>query len=257
MDPRALAPGGNRIPFLLPACRIARDTPGDPLHVCRASAPERSSRRPAGTKRRSRSCRMAAHHRLQQLAHSHHPSIQRGPADLHSRVPLQDRSLPVQRQMIRILGDHRLHHHAVTCQSLLHDARRQRRHRHRACLAAMASTLLALDHPHEIARRLNIQLLTLVVADHGGFRATLPARLFRATDYFLHPRQILRQALPPRMRPALAPRSFGQRRPLRLRLYFIQRRARFLVGQQFQLQIVQRLAASAPTVSRETAATLR
>ena len=40
------------------------------------------------------------HHRLQQLAHAHHPTIQRGPADLQTRFPLQDRRLPVQRQMI-------------------------------------------------------------------------------------------------------------------------------------------------------------
>ena len=73
--------------------------------------------------------------------------------------------------------------------------------------------------------------------------AALPAGLFCAANHFFHPRQILRQALPPWMGPALTRRCRSQRRTLRLRRYFIQRRARLLVGQQFQLQIVQRLAA--------------
>jgi hypothetical protein len=45
------------------------------------------------------------------------------------------------------------------------------------------------------------------------------------------------------MRPAFAPRRLGEWRALRLRFYLIQRCARLLVGQQFQLQIAQRLAA--------------
>src|SRR5262249_51520073 len=52
-DPRALGPYKNRIPSLLPACRIATGTPGDRLRVCHASAPERWSHRLVDTNRAS------------------------------------------------------------------------------------------------------------------------------------------------------------------------------------------------------------
>jgi hypothetical protein len=180
---------------------------------------------------------------FQQLAYSHHPTVQRGPANLQSRVSLQHHGLPVQRKMVRVLGDHRLDHYPIAGQSLLHDARRHWRHRYRAGLAAAAGTLFTLDHPHEVPCRLDIHQFVLVVTDYGRLCAALPASLFRAANHFLDPRQILRQALPPRMRPALTRWRRSQRRTLRLRRYFIQRGARFLVGQQLQLQITQCLAA--------------
>jgi hypothetical protein len=91
-------------------------------------------------------------------------------------------------------------------------------------------------------RRHDVQLLALVVSDHCRFCAALPAGLLRARHNFLYSLQVLRQPLSSRMRLPFARGRCRQRRALGLRLHFIQRRARFLVGQQLQLQIVERLA---------------
>ena len=108
-----------------------------------------------------------------------HPSMRR-PADLDARLPLQNRALPVQRQMIAVLGHHRVDHHPVADQTLLDDPRRHRRRRHAALFALLAGPLLALGHQHEVLGRLHIQLLALVVADHRRFRAAAAAgALFR------------------------------------------------------------------------------
>jgi hypothetical protein len=111
-----------------------------------------------------------------------------------------------------------------------------------ALLATPAGPLLPLNHPHEMPRRHDVQLLARVVSDHRRFRATLPARLLRARHDVLYSLQVLRQALSSRMPLPLARWSCRHRRALRLRLHFIQRRARLLFGQQLQLQIVQCLA---------------
>ena len=158
------------------------------------------------------------------------------------RFPLQDCCLPVQRHVVQILGRDRLDHDRVARQTLLDNPRRQRRQRYRALLATTAGPLLPLDDPHEVPRRPDVQLLALVVSDHRCFRAALPAGLFRARHDLFDSLQMLRQTLPSRVQLPLAWRRDGQRRALRLCFYFIQRRARFLVGQQFQLQVVQRLA---------------
>ena len=47
-----------------------------------------------------------------------------------ARFPLQHHCLPVQRQMIAILGHHRLDHHPIAGQAAFHDALRKFRHVH-------------------------------------------------------------------------------------------------------------------------------
>jgi hypothetical protein len=145
--------------------------------------------------------------------------------------------------MIGVFGDHRLHHHAVASQSLFHDARSQWGHGHGASLTAAAGPLFALGHAHEVARRLDIHLFALVVADHRRLCPALPAGLLRAADYFLDTRQILRQALPPWMRTPLARRDDRERSAPCFRLHLIQCGARLFIGQQLELQIAQGLAA--------------
>lgn len=56
-------------------------------------------------------------YRLKQLAHPHYPAIQRGTADFQTCFALQYRRLPVQRQVIAILGHQRFHHHPIARQS--------------------------------------------------------------------------------------------------------------------------------------------
>jgi hypothetical protein len=67
----------------------------------------------------------------------------------------------------------------------------------------------------------------------------LPADLLRAGDYFLDTRQILGQALPPRMRTPFARRDDRERSAPCFRLHLIQCCARLFLGQQLQLQIAQ------------------
>src|SRR5437660_9505253 len=89
-------------------------------------------------------------------------------------------------------------------------------------LAAAAGPLFALGHTHEVARRLYIHLFAFVVADHRGLCPALPADLLRAADYFLDARQILGQALPPRMRTPLARRGGREWSAPCFRLHLIQ-----------------------------------
>jgi hypothetical protein len=96
----------------------------------------------------------------------------------------------------------------------------------------------ALDHPHEIARGLHIQLLALVVTDHRSCGAALSACVLRGTDDFLDTRQILGQALPPRMRASLPRWRLGERHAPYFGLHLIQSCARLFIGQQVELQIV-------------------
>ena len=129
--------------------------------------------------------------RNQQLSDRHHPAVERGPADLQARLPLQHGALPIQREMVAIFGDDRVDHYPIADQALFDDPCR-RRSCDDAPVAAAATTLFALDHQHEILGRLHIQLLALLVADDFGRLATVRAAgLFRrARDYALYPLQI-------------------------------------------------------------------
>src|SRR5215831_3218463 len=135
------------------------------------------------------------YHRNQHLAYAHYPAVQGRPSNLQPRFALQDHGLPVQRQVVAILGNHRVDHYVITRQTLFHDPWRQRRHRHCAVLTTAADALFALDHLHEVARRFHIQLLAFVVTDDRGFLPAGTAGLLLAADYFFHSRQTLGQSL--------------------------------------------------------------
>ena len=146
-----------------------------------------------------------AHHsneRNQQLSDRHHPAVERGPADLQARLPLQHGALPIEREMIAILGDHRVDDHSIADQALFDDPCRRR-----SCddtpVAAAATALFALDHQHEILGRLHIQLLALLVPDDFGRLATVGTvgLLRRTGDHPFHAGQIRGQGLPSRMLP--------------------------------------------------------
>src|ERR1035437_9005596 len=147
-----------------------------------------------------------------EYAHPHHPPIQRRPSDFDARLPLQDHTLAVQRQVIAILGHHRVDHHTVAHQALFDDPLRRRGRDHPGFLAALAGALFAFGHHHEVLRRLHVQLFAHVVADDRlDLAASLAGALFRrAGDHSLHAWQDGGQLLPPRMLTALL--LFGRRR---------------------------------------------
>jgi len=74
-----------------------------------------------------------AHHRPQQLAHSQHPAVQRGTADLEARFTLQHRRLPVQRQMVAVFLQPQFQSPRDRWPAFVHDARRLLRHRYVPC----------------------------------------------------------------------------------------------------------------------------
>jgi len=93
-----------------------------------------------------------------------YPTVEGRASDLGTRFALQHHRLPVQRQVIAILRNDwygpPLHHWLI----LFRRCARQRCRRQRR--ATPAGPRLTLGHAHEIARRLDIELLALVVADH-------------------------------------------------------------------------------------------
>src|SRR5262249_55804032 len=135
----------------------------------------------------------------QQLSDRHHPAVERGPADLQSRLPFQHGALPIEREMIAILADHRVDHHPIADQTLVDDPCRGR-----SCddapVTAAATPLLASGHQDEVLGWLYIQLLALLVADDFGRLATVRAtgRFRRTRDYTFYPRQICGECLPSR-----------------------------------------------------------
>src|SRR6059058_5681012 len=90
-------------------------------------------------------------------------------------------------------------------------ARRQRRAANALFFTGLAGALFALGHHHEVLGRLNLQVLALLIADDGGWLATLAANalLGRAGDEPFHPGQLGRQGLAARMR---ARRGLGRAR---------------------------------------------
>ena len=105
-----------------------------------------------------------------------------------------------------------------------------------------AGALLALDHPHQVAGRLHIELLTYVIADDRCFAPTAGAGLFLAADDFLYTRQMLRQSFTARMRFAFARRHLRHRLAMRFGFHLFGRYPGLFVSQQLQLQIAERLA---------------
>ena len=180
----------------------------------------------------------------EQLTHAHDPSIQRGAADLEAGLPLQNRALTVQRQIVTIFGDHRVDHHPVTRQALVDDPRCERRRGDAAFLTERTRSFLALGHQHKVAGRFHIQLLASVIADHCCLLAAGSAgALFRcAGQHFLPPRQVRGQFLPARMFALvrfIRPGRFCFAFALRLDLYIAHAR---LPLQQLQLRVAQLLA---------------
>lgn len=105
-----------------------------------------------------------------------------------------------------------------------------------------ARPLLAFRHPHEVTRRLHIEVLALVVADHRRF---LPARCAGALatgNDAGDSRQTLRQRLAPWMRLGFPHRCARQHLPARLCFHFVTCCAGLFLGQQSQLQAAQRFA---------------
>src|SRR5664279_6260070 len=139
--------------------------------------------------------------------------------------------------------NNRIDHHLVANQRLLDDPLRQGRRYHASLLALLAGALLALGHQHKVFRRIDIQLLAFLVADHRRFpaAAAAPALLRRAGHDLLHPRQILRQGLPARMLAPWFP-ACGFRLALALGLDFGTADARLQL-QQLQLLVGELFAA--------------
>ncbi len=182
-------PVETRTPSRRRAFRIATSRPDDRLLCYRASARAPWSHRPVNRRREAD----PTHHgdcRLQQLAHAHHPTVQRRTADLHARFAFQYRLLPVQRKMIAIFRHHRVDHHRVAGQSLLHNARRQFRHRDAGTFST--SAFFAFRHPHEPARWFHVQHFAFVVADDRCCAPTVLAVRLRACNHAFDARQILR-----------------------------------------------------------------
>jgi len=78
---------------------------------------------------------------------------------------------------------------------------------HAVFCAARAGALLALDHAHEVHRRLHAEHLGLVVADDLSLASALAALTLRgrADDDLFDPLQMAGQSVAPRMRLVLAP----------------------------------------------------
>ena len=148
--PSRRGPSGSRRPHCLPAGHIATDKLDDSSRSHRASAQQPAFHRPECSFRRVTRGRIAAHHRHQQLADPHHPSIHRRPADRNACLPLQNHALPIQRQMIAILGHNRVDHHPVAHQALFDDPLPAAAPRSRPFRAALTGSLLALGHHHEV-----------------------------------------------------------------------------------------------------------
>jgi hypothetical protein len=143
--------------------------------------------------------------------------------------------------MIAIFGDDCFHHDAIACDPFFHNARRELGHHHAAGFALPATALLALDHTHEEAYRLHVQVLAFVVADQGRLAAALLARTILTGNHLFDARQMIGKDLASRMRFALTLARCWQRLTLGFGLYFFARDAWLLV-EQLQLQGAQRFA---------------
>jgi len=121
-----------------------------------------------------------------------------------------------------MLGHYGINHHAVARQTLVHDARRRWRHRDARLRTTRASALFPLGDQHEVPRRLHVQLLAGLVADHHARGAALRAVLLlgRAGQHPLAPRQLGRQLLPTGMRTLRRARGFARDFRQRLALGF-------------------------------------
>jgi hypothetical protein len=91
-------------------------------------------------------------------------------------------------------------------------------------------------------RRLHVELLALVVADHRCLLPAGGARGFLADNHMGDTPQIFRQRFAARMRVPLSRRCACQHFAPRFCFHFVPSRTRFFVGQQLELQIAQRLA---------------
>ena len=142
-----------------------------------------------------------SHDRLQQLAHSHHPTIQSRSGQINASLPLQNRTLPIERQVIGILADHRIDDDPITSQTFLDDPNRCRCTCNALFFTPFAGALFALGHHHEVFGRLHIELLARLVADHSGFFSALSANtlLRGAGDDLFDARQVRGQFLTARM----------------------------------------------------------
>jgi hypothetical protein len=78
---------------------------------------------------------------------------------------LQDRALAVERQVIAIFAHHRIDDHSITGETLLNNPSRRYRARHTLFFTPFARALFALDDPHKVPGRFDIQLFALLVAD--------------------------------------------------------------------------------------------
>src|SRR5690349_21239913 len=88
-------------------------------------------------------------------------AVERRPADHQAGLPFQDHALTEQREVVRVLTHHRVDDHPIAGQTLLDDARRQRRALHALLLTNFAGALFALGHHHHVLGRFDVQLLAL------------------------------------------------------------------------------------------------
>jgi hypothetical protein len=149
-----------------------------------------------------------SHDRLQQLAHPHHPAVQRRARNLYARFTFEHGFLAVQRKVVSILGYYGFDDHPVTRQPLFHDARRKRWHLDNGTFSAR--TFFALGDPYKPLGRFAVQYLAGVITDHARFPAAVRA-VGLAREHFFEARQMLRQRFAARVRFAVTGRRRGNR----------------------------------------------
>jgi hypothetical protein len=103
-----------------------------------------------------------ADQRVQQVMHLCHPAGHRGAIQLHPVAPV-DAALPVQRQVVAVLGDHDVRQQSGACGAAADRAARRRRLPDR--LALRACQLRAHGADHLEARRHVLQVFRDVLAD--------------------------------------------------------------------------------------------
>jgi hypothetical protein len=151
---------------------------------------------------------------------THHPSVQRRASDLHARFALDHHRLPVRPDVIAIILHNGVDYHRVLANPF---ATMRSGSGAAVTSIALASSFLAFGHPHEITRRLDIQLLAFVVADHGSFLTAGCECALDAANRVGDARQILRQWIAARIRltlPIHPSASFFQIRPVQLSFQF-------------------------------------
>src|SRR5450631_3730423 len=137
----------------------------------------------------------------------HHPSGHRRTSHFKSCISLENRALAIERERVAILRNDCVDDDLVRDQRLIEDAIGDRSNHHTLFLTALAGTLLALDHTHEVGGWLDVEHFALFIADDGSLFAAAAAEppIGRAGNDLLDASKMRGQRLPTRMLALMLP----------------------------------------------------